>query len=144
MILIITAGIIGMLNEYFGWLSFVLHFMYLLQVVIIELVAAVLLRLVKKNEKIKQGFQYFVNYVMDGTPYYYIVLGIVWAVTAVIVILQLYLSLGYKNDIFMIFSLDAGTPAMVLSCVAEVLAAGIITKNMLSRRVKKVEVKESK
>lgn len=138
MLFIIAAGIIGMFNGYFGWLSFVLHFIYLLQIVVIEMIAAVLLRLVKKNEKIKQAVQYFVNYVMNGTPYYYIVLGSIWAVTAVIVILQLYLSLGYQNDIFMIFHLDAGVPSMVLSCVAEVLAAILITKNVFNRRVSKI------
>lgn len=143
MLLILLAGIVGMLNEYFGWMSFLVHFIYLIQIVVIEMAVGVILRLVKKNEKVKQGVQYFFNYVLDGTPYYYFVLGAVWIAAALIVALQLYLSLGYKNDIFMIFSLDAGMPAMIISCIAELLAAVLISRNILSRRIKGVKQVET-
>lgn len=131
--LILAAGIFGMLNGYFGWLSFLLHFMYLLLIVVLELIVAVMLRLLKKNDKVKQGTQYFINYVLDGTPYYQMVLGAVWIVTAVIVILQMILSLSYKRDIFMIFSLDMGLPALIISCVLEIVAAWCITINLLKK-----------
>ena len=64
----------------------------------------------------KKGVQYFVNYVTDGAPYYHFIIGGMWIVTAFLVILQLLLGLGYKNDIFMMFGLHRGTSAMVISC----------------------------
>ena len=67
--------------------------------------------------------QYFVNYVTDGAPYYHFIIGGMWIVTAFLVILQLLLGLGYKNDIFMMFGLHRGTSAMVISCLLELAAA---------------------
>lgn len=131
---ILLAGIFGMTNGHFGWLSLILHFMYLIQLVFIEFIVMVVLRLIRKNATVRQGAQYFVNYVLDGTPYYYFIVGVVWTVTAVLVILQMFLTLSYKNDIFMIFSLDWGVKAMAVSCASEVFSALFITKNVVNKK----------
>lgn len=124
---IAAAGFFGMLNEYFGWLSLLLHIAYLVGITVISIVAGGLLRFVRKNETMKKGMQYFVNYITNGTPYNHFVIGGVWIATAFLVVLQLLLTLGYRNDIFMVFGLNAGTFAMVCSCLFEIAAAVLIT-----------------
>ena len=85
-------------------------------------------RFAQKNETMKKGVQYFVNYVTDGAPYYHFIIGGMWIVTAFLVILQLLLGLGYKNDIFMMFGLHRGTSAMVISCLLELAAVWVSMK----------------
>ena len=118
-----AAGVFGMMNEYFGWLSFLLHAAYLIGIGVMTVVIGGIFRFAQKNETIKKGVQYFVNYVTDGAPYYHFIIGGMWIVTAFLVILQLLLGLGYKNDIFMMFGLHRGTSAMVISCLLELAAA---------------------
>ena len=122
-VLILAAGVFGMMNEYFGWLSFG----------VMIVVIGGIFRFAQKNETMKKGVQYFVNYVTDGAPYYHFIIGGMWIVTAFLVILQLLLGLGYKNDIFMMFGLHRGTSAMVISCLLELAAAVWVSMKMYKK-----------
>ena len=132
-VLILAAGVFGMMNEYFGWLSFLLHVAYLIGIGVMTVVIGGIFRFAQKNETIKKGVQYFVNYVTDGAPYYHFIIGGMWIVTAFLVILQLLLGLGYKNDIFMMFGLHRGTSAMVISCLLELAAAVWVSMKMYKK-----------
>lgn len=132
-VLILAAGVFGMMNEYFGWLSFLLHAAYLIGIGVMTVVIGGIFRFAQKNETIKKGVQYFVNYVTDGAPYYHFIIGGMWIVTAFLVILQLLLGLGYKNDIFMMFGLHRGTSAMVISCLLELAAAVWVSMKMYKK-----------
>lgn len=132
-VLILAAGVFGMMNEYFGWLSFLLHAAYLIGIGVMTVVIGGIFRFAQKNETMKKGVQYFVNYVTDGTPYYHFIIGGMWIVTAFLVILQLLLGLGYKNDIFMMFGLHRGTSAMVISCLLELAAAVWVSMKMYKK-----------
>ena len=75
-VLILAAGVFGMMNEYFGWLSFLLHAAYLIGIGVMTVVIGGIFRFAQKNETIKKGVQYFVNYVTDGAPYYHFIIGL--------------------------------------------------------------------
>ena len=56
-VLILAAGVFGMMNEYFGWLSFLLHAAYLIGIGVMTVVIGGIFRFAQKNETIKKGVQ---------------------------------------------------------------------------------------
>ena len=93
-VLILAAGVFGMMNEYFGWLSFLLHAAYQIGIGVMTVVIGGIFRFAQKNETIKKGVQYFVNYVTDGAPYYHFIIGGMWIVTAFFVITSAFVGTG--------------------------------------------------
>lgn len=53
-VLILAAGVFGMMNEYFGWLSFLLHAAYLIGIGVMTVVIGGIFRFAQKNETNKK------------------------------------------------------------------------------------------
>lgn len=133
---VLAAMIFGMANPYLGWISLLVHFLYLLLIGALKLLVVVSAKVSKMDSRVMLNARYLLAHLLRGSAYNEKILGTIWAITGLSFGGQLLLTLKAKNDMFAVFGLDMGMAALVLSCAFEILTALFLTKSVLGIGVK--------
>lgn len=133
---VILAMIFGMANPYLGWISLLIHFLYLLLIGALKLMVVVSAKISKMDSRAMLNARYLLAHLLRGSAYNEKILATIWVITGLSCGGQMLLTFKAKNDMFAVFGLDMGMAALVLSCGFEILTALFLSKAVLGIGVK--------
>ena len=127
---LLLATVTGFLNAYVGWLSPIIHLLYLFFIVMIIFLLSLNRKLAKKNWVWAVNARYFLSNMVKGKPNNNLMIIIVWLIAAIIISVQILCSVIVQTEVFRVIDVGINYVMLAFSVVINIGLALLLSRSI--------------